>query len=98
VSAEFYITFEDAEWLNGNKQPLEEFISEMDIPTEIKGNEYWIRESDNPYYDVRLTVTDDSTILLEIVFHPEAIEESLKKLFSWIRSKTAIAIKDEDGE
>jgi hypothetical protein len=98
MSAEFYITFEDKEWLNNNKQSLEKYISGMDISTEIKENEYWLKENDNPYYDVRLLIINDNTILLEIAFHPKIIEESLQELFSWIRNKTKINIKDDDGE
>ena len=98
MAAEFYITFEDDDWIKNNKKLLEEFISKMEIFVEIKENEYRLKQNNTKNYDVRLIINNDNSILLEINYHPKIIEYELKKLFSWMREKANIFIKDEDGE
>jgi hypothetical protein len=100
MSAEFYITFNDSLWLHDNKRSFEEYIYKLETFSKIMDNEYWFKEkcNSNPYYDVRLIVKKDNNILLEISFHPDSIENDLKKIFLWMRNQTQIDIKDEDGE
>ena len=97
MSAELYITFENNNWLNGNRKLLDKYISEMEISVDIMENEYRFRRIDNKYYDVRFIIINDNTILFEITYLPKIIEEEIVKLFSWIRGYTKISIKDEDG-
>ena len=98
MSAELYITFENNNWLYENKKLLEKYISEMKISVEIMENEYRFKQINNQYYDVRFIIINNYTILFEITYNPKIIEEEFKKLFSWLRGKTNIVIKDEDGE
>jgi len=98
MAAEFYIEFEDNDWLKNNKKSLEAFISKMKIFVEIKENEYRLKQSNSKNYDVRLLINNDTSILMEINYHPKTIEDELEKLFSWMREKVNILIKDEDGE
>ena len=98
MSAELYITFENNNWLNENKILLEKYISEMEIFVEIMENEYSFKQINNQYYDVRFIIINNYTILFEITYNPKIIEDEFNKLFSWIREKTNIFIKDEDGK
>jgi len=97
MSAELYIEFENTNWLNDNKKLLEDYFSKMKIYVEIMENEYRLKQRDNPYYDVRFMIINDSTILFEIAYLPKIIEEEIVTLLAWIREKTQITIKDEDG-
>ena len=98
MSAELYITFENNNWLKENKKLLEKYISEMEISVEIMENEYRFKQINNQYCDARFIIINDNTMLFESTFKPKIIEEEFKKLFSWMREKTNIFIKDEDGK
>ena len=104
MAAEFYIRFMDSSWMAERKQDL---IGKVEVlPTSVRneGNEYWLlgledRDSEGRWkFDVRISMEEESQALLEISAHPPSIEHDLKRLFSWLRSRTPLTIVDEDGQ
>jgi hypothetical protein len=100
MAAEFYLTFHNSSWIMKYKKMFDEYVMELKTFCKMDNKEYWFNENktNNPYYDVRLIIKDEQSILMEIEFHPEIIENDLERLFSWIRNQTEMDIKDDGGE
>jgi hypothetical protein len=104
MAAEFYITFPDPSWLGRQKDDLIEKIESLPTYVRHPGDEYWLlgwedRDSvGRGLFDVRLLIKEATPVFLEISAHPPSVEQDLKLLFSWLRSRTALSIVDEDGE
>ena len=101
MSAELYITFEDKNWFNRNRNVLKEQILSLNTFVSCEHEEFWLKgieSTNNPYYDVRLFLGYEDCVLLEITFHPLSIEQSVEQFLGWLRRQTSISVKDEDGE
>jgi len=103
MAAEFYIRLMDSSWMAEHKQDLIGKIEALPTYVQNKEGEYWLlglegRDSEGRWkFDVRISL-QELPARLEISAHPPSIEQDLKRLFSWLRSRTPLAIVDEEGE
>lgn len=100
MAAELYVYFSDKDWYKNNKTSIIEHIECLDTFVYRLDNEFWLRNKyDKSYdYDLRIFLTHNDFILLEISSHPVSVENSLSLFLEWLRTQTTIVIQDEDGE
>ena len=100
MAAELYLYFNDKDWYKDNKPSIIEHIKCLDTFVYRLDNEFWLRNIyDKSYdYDLRIFLTHNDFIFLEISSHPVSVENSLSLFLEWLRTQTTIVIQDEDGE
>lgn len=100
MAAELYVYFSDKDWYKNNKISIIEHIECLDTFVYRLDNEFWLRNKyDKSYdYDLRIFLTHNDFIFLEISSHPVSVENSLSLFLEWLRTQTTIVIQDEDGE
>ena len=104
MSAEFYISFSDEKWFSNNLSDIESEIRKLRTFSMDEGSEFQllgnegVGEKGRWTFDVRMFVSRESPILIEISAHPKSIEKDLTDFFAWLRKQTAVSIIDDDGE
>jgi hypothetical protein len=103
MTAEFHITFSDAEWITDRQMEIIDRLESLPTLVKREGSEIWLRgkETDGAgrrSYDVRIFIQPGKRPLLEVNSHPESIESDLKTFMAWLRSRTPVKVLDEDGE
>jgi hypothetical protein len=102
MAEELYIRFKNPSWVTEQQEALIQHIEALSTYVRNNEDEYWLlgledRGSEDRWqFDVRIFV-GKSPALVEISAHPHSIEQDLKLLFSWLRSRTPLSIIDEDG-
>ena len=105
MSTEFYVVFDDPEWLPAHRAELGAAIARSTTYVRHEGPVFWLlgledRDIEGRWaFDVRIfTEWESGSILIELTLGTDSIRADLKRWFAWLNEQTAIAVVDEDGE
>ncbi|MEH6419628.1 hypothetical protein [Pseudomonas sp. CGJS7] len=105
MSSEFYVVFDDPEWLPAHRAELAAAIQRLATYVRDDGPVFWLlgsedRDADGRWaFDVRIfTEWESGSLLIELTLATPSIGADLRHWLAWLRAQTAIAVVDEDGE
>lgn len=98
---EYTIKFDDAAWLEANREEVVSLIRQLPsfVKQEDRG-EFWLKDARSTAswdYQVRLFPNDDS-ILVEVSSSGDAFSRDVPDLIRDLSKRTGVSLVDDDGE
>ncbi|MGH8079361.1 MAG: hypothetical protein ACREP7_02220 [Lysobacter sp.] len=104
MASEFYVVFDDPDWLPAHRDELTEAIARSATFVRRDGPVFWLlgledREAPGRWtFDVRIfTEWESGCLLIELSSQPDSVVADLRGWLAWLAGRTRIGVVDEDG-